>query len=443
MEKFNLFITIPPRIRKQLEISIDNDKLNYFEALGLSSEFTGENLSHSLNRSKLLLERLKYHPQYKEEAARVYKQLMSSSSILGNPQMRKEYEEALEQYRKLILEKKTERYKNLVKLSCTGDTLFEGEKNTLILYAQQRKIDIKTAEIFLSHYSTGKGAGDTPLAKPPHLTAPIPRYLETPAFQILVKKTEPILVEREFWICSNCEKQNVVTWLFCTCGSLMRGKMICPDCAVLFRATLSECPLCKKESLVMVELKQEDIPLVHSHIKSLSEKGKFEEAIRSCRDLLDIIPGDAFARKEITRLEQSYRRQTVQKGTEELERKGIVEALGGHFYEAYRILSSLKKNTELSEEAKEILEKSARIIVKKINRLLIVSAIISSIFLILFFLSFVIFHNKKLESFTIWAFCLLVFLNICMMTCSLYLSRNIPKTVSKKASEKSDLSRKE
>lgn len=384
----NLFIRLSSRIRKQLEIHEEKDKYSYYEALGLNRDFSPDDLTRSINRSRELLERLKFHTQYKDEALSALQTIYQAAEILNNPVKKIQYDTSLQTYYEKWGNKERDKFRYLVEITLQGEQPGPEQKKSLLSYAIQRKIEIESARSILDSFGSQDQDSPLLLASPPHLTAPIPRFMDTPAFQIILQKSEPLLTELSRLGCSGCGKENPITHLICSCGSLMRGKMICLGCAFLFSITDSQCPSCGKESRVMLELTEEDLLKIYKNIQIQIDRREIEVAMNTCRNLLEILPGEQKIRTILQDLQQKHQAQEVQHDRENLETQGIRAWEEKKAYKAYTLLNRASKSGSLPEKTLEILKQASLLIASRIMRLSHFFLSLSIILLILLIISF-------------------------------------------------------
>jgi tetratricopeptide (TPR) repeat protein len=368
MNNEELFISISDKIRKQLEITKNNNPFSYYEILGLNETSSLEDIEKHLSRSRELLDRLKYTPQFKDEAANAMKFLEKVEETLNIPEKRSGYDLKLKEYFKVISGKKTEKFQKIVALSLADGKLSASSKKSLLGYASYMNIPEKIANLIFGHYPETNEDYSRPIAKPPELSAFIPHYLETKAFQILLDNAIPLVKELKSFHCSGCNKTVSVTHLICNCGSILRGKMICIECAMLFSTKLTECPSCGKESKLFLKLDEEDISNIYKIIKKLCIKGESCKSLRACKDLLEIKPGEKEARNMLPDLEKKAKKETDRKKAQKQMEKGIDEFKNGNFKKALKILLETEKTYPLSDEAKKAIGHSALKISEKYKK---------------------------------------------------------------------------
>ncbi|MBN1900261.1 hypothetical protein JW926_02915 [Candidatus Sumerlaeota bacterium] len=385
----NLFLRLSPRLRKQLEILADKDDYSFYEALGLpNQDLTEDDLTRSINRARDLLERLKFHPQYKDESRIILDRLIQAVEILGNPETKLQYDKALLSWLQEGENRQKDRFRHLIEITSEGQPLGPEQKTTLLLYAQQMKIDGETARSILDSYPEQDRESLIPAASPPRLTAPIPRYMETPAFRIILQKSEPLLAGLSTLRCSNCHKENPMTHLVCSCGSLMRGKMICLGCALLFSIKNSQCPGCEKDSHLTLELKQEDIRNIHHYIQHQMDLQQYETALNACRDIMEIHPGDPKTKTIMRDLRKILEAEEPKQEGKNIEEEGIRAWEEKRTYKAYALLKGAAGSGYLSRNGIEILKQASLSISKRILRLFNLLVSFSIILLILLIISF-------------------------------------------------------
>ena len=342
MNEESIFISLHPKIRKQLELQQDKDLLTYYEALNLTRDFTPDELEHFLNRALELLSHLRFHPQFRDEAASASQKIAHVAETLRNPVLRSQYDIKLRQYEEDILSRIMEHFRQLVDATAKGGGLTTSQKDVLLSYASTRDISQEDARRAIDSRQSIQEPAAFILASPPRLTAPLPRYLETEAFQILLKKSTPILEQLNTFRCGRCNATVPVTHLACPCGALMRGKLFCPDCGSLFSHTSPQCPICAKESNIMVELSEEDVPNVYKHIETLISREELLSALATCKDLLTIRPSDQHVKTLRENAECLNSKKNVQTYSTNLQKEALKAREKGQYHLAYRkfLLSS-------------------------------------------------------------------------------------------------------
>jgi hypothetical protein len=406
MNEEKLFIRLFPRIRKQLEILEEKDEYSYYETLGLNRDFSPDDLTRSINRSRELLERLKFHPQYKDESQAVLERLFQAVEILDNPATRMQYDAALQTFYQEGKDRQNDKFRHLVEITLQGERVGPAQKKALLSYAIQRKIEIESAQSILDSFASQDQDSALLVASPPRLSAPIPRFMETPAFQIILHKSQPFMEQLYNLRCSCCGKENPVTHLICSCGSLMRGKMICLGCSLLFSIKDSQCPNCGKESQVMLEPSEGDLLKIHNNIQAQTDRQENDIAMNACRDILEILPGDHKIRTTIQDLQQKHQAQEVRQEKKNIEDLGIQAFEENKIYKAYKLLNRTSQSDSLSEKARDILKKSSLILASKINRISFFLLLISFIFFVTSVIIYEsdILQNESLEQLILYGF---------------------------------------
>lgn len=365
----SIFISLHPKIRKQLELQQDKDLLTYYEALNLTRDFTPDELEHFLNRARELLSHLRFHPQFRDEAASASQKIAHVAETLRNPVLRSQYDIKLRQYEKDILSRIMEQFRQLVDATAKGGGLTTSQKNVLLSYASTRDISQEDARRVIDSRQSIQEPAAFILASPPHLTAPLPRYLETEAFQILLKKSTPILEQLNTFRCGRCNATLPVTHLACPCGALMRGKLFCPDCGSLFSHTSPQCPICAKESNIMVELSEEDVPNVYKYIETLISREELLSALATCKDLLTIRPSDQHVKTLRENAEDLTSKKNVQTYSANLQQEALKAREKGQYYLAYQKFLLASSYAPLPDSAIQNLKDIVITLEKKAQRL--------------------------------------------------------------------------
>jgi len=383
METDTLFIALSPKIKKQLELTVEKKELTFYEALGLGHDFSTEDLARAFNRAQVLLCHLKYHPQYKEEAESVAHCLALAVSILQYPQKRTEYDLALRSYLDEAQKKTEADFFQLIRTTAEEGSLTAEQKKDLLPYAIRENISPVTALALLDQIPTRDKSRGSFIAEPPQLTASLPRYLETPAFQILLAKNTPLVEKLHILRCSHCNNHVPITHLACSCGSLMRGKIICLECAFLFPHTALQCPLCARESNLMLELTNDDARKVHALMEHHVQEGPFSPALETGRDLLAVRPGDERVGnllevfKEKAEMEES-RNEGCKLQNQALEAWGMKRA-----FQALQLFHQASEKIALSNQAMEALARSTDYVMKKMRMQFLVLLILGILFFFL------------------------------------------------------------
>lgn len=234
--------------------------------------------------------------------------------------------------------------------------------------------------------------------------------------------------------CSCCGKENPVTHLICSCGSLMRGKMICLGCSLLFSIKDSQCPNCGKESQVMLEPSEGDLLKIHNNIQAQTDRQENDIAMNTCRDILEILPGDHKIRTTIQDLQQKHQAQEVRQEKKNIEDLGIQAFEENKIYKAYKLLNRTSQADSLSEKAGDILKKSSLILSSKINRISFFLLLISFIFLIVIIFVSDILQNESLEQLILYGF--LVFF-VLSLSFRFYFTLIFKKSLERSAGSKS------
>jgi len=383
METDTLFITLSPKIRKQLELTVERNDLTFYEALGLGPDFASEDLTRAFDRAQLLLCHLKYHPQYKEEAERIAQRLAFAVSVLQNPQKRTEYDIALRSYLDEMQKKTETDFFQLVQSTAEEGSLTAEQKKDLLPYAMRKHISPDRALSILDRIPTRDKPDASFIAEPPQLTAALPRDLETPAFQILLTKNTPLVEKLHTVRCSHCNNHVPITHLACSCGSLMRGKIICLECAFLFPHTVPQCPLCAKESNLMLELTNDDTAQVHALMESHVQEGPFWAGLETGKDLLAVRPGDKRIKnllevfKEKGEMEES-RNEGCKFQNQAIEAWGMKRA-----FQAVQLFHKASEKISLSNQAMEALAHCTDHIVRKMRMQFIILLILGILFFLL------------------------------------------------------------
>jgi hypothetical protein len=182
-----------------------------------------------------------------------------------------------------------------------------------------------------------------------------------------------------------------VTNLACPCGALMRGKLFCPDCGSLFSHTSPQCPFCAKESNIMVELSEEDVPNVYKHIETLISREEFLSALATCKDLLTIRPTDQHVKTLREKTEGIISQKNVQTHSANLQQDALKAREKGQYYLAYQKFLQASDYAPLPDSAIWNLKDIAITLEKKAQRLSKASLLSGIIMLLL--ASIVMFSN--------------------------------------------------
>jgi hypothetical protein len=365
----SIFISLHPKIRKQLELQQDKKLLTYYEALNLTRNFTPDELEHFLNRALELLSHLRFHPQFRDEAASASQKIAHVAETLRNPGLRSQYDIKLRQYEEDILSRIMEHFRQLVDATAKGGGLTTSQKDVLLSYASTRDISQENARHVIDSRQSIQEPAAFILASPPRLTAPLPRYLETEAFQILLKKSTPILEQLNTFRCGRCNATVPVTHLACPCGALMRGKLFCPDCGSLFSHISPQCPFCAKESNIMVELSEEDVPNVYKYIETLISREELPSALATCKDLLTIRPSDQHVKTLRENAEDLTSKKNVQTYSTDLQQEALKAREKGQYYLAYQKFLLSSSYAPLPDSAIQNLKDIVITLEKKAQRL--------------------------------------------------------------------------
>jgi len=375
----SIFISLHPKIRKQLELQQDKDLLTYYEALNLTRDFSPDELEHSLNRALELLSHLRFHPQFRDNAASATQTITLAAETLRNPISRAKYDSQLKQYEEDAGNRIIEHFRQLIDATALGGGLTTSQKDVLVNYASIRNISQENARRIIDSRKSIQEDTVFTLASPPRLNAPLPRYLETEAFQILLKKSNPILEQLNAFLCGRCKATVPVTHLACPCGALMRGKLFCPDCGSLFSHTSPQCPFCAKESNVLVELSEEDVPNVYKHIETLISREEFLPALATCKDLHTIRPSDKHVKTLREKTEGMTSKKNVQTYSDSLQQEALKAREKGQRHLAYQKFLQASSYAPLPNSAIQnlgdiviTLEKKAQ----RLSRMFLISGII-------------------------------------------------------------------
>ena len=364
MNRESLFISLSAKIRKHLELTDDQEKFTYYEALNIKETFSIEELFRALGRAKELLERLKYHPTYKNEAEDVSNQFLMAAEVLKNPKTRKEYDQNLAIHQEQMKKKKSGHFAKIVSITAGSRGLTEDQRKDLYAYAPFWNIDSDEASFLIDDQPDSEESTSQPLASPPSLTAPSPKYWETVGFQRLLKQNAPLLRKITELRCSGCGKRTPVSFLHCSCGALMRGKIICMECGALLPHTSSECPECGRESNLMLALSEKDIQKVYKAIDGYIDQKKYESAQQMGKDLLAIRPGDQTAHVLLSSIKKHIPHARAKKDKHHLEQEALNAWNHNKTFEACKKLVRASQIASLSEEGMRILEQASQIVIK-------------------------------------------------------------------------------
>lgn len=323
MSNEKLFLYLPPKIAKQLDLSLDKDEWNFYEILNIPAASNNDEIGRALNRSLELLSRLKYNPHFKEDSASVSQKLGEVAKILCDPQARSEYDARLNQHLSRLLEKKIESFRQLIEATAKYGTISENEKMVLHQYAMIRGVPKNEAHSILDSLSISGDTTQSIIAPPPTLTATLPRYLEEEAFQLSLKKMLPVFDSINTFQCGNCGSKSPVTLIACECGSLLRGKVFCLQCNALYSPMKEKCPGCGNESNLIVSLSTEEVSLVRKRIESLMNHGEYVAAGVACKDLLLVKPAEESVRKYIQQIEKHLKNVSNDRTSPEARPKSI------------------------------------------------------------------------------------------------------------------------
>lgn len=340
MNRETIFIEIPQKLRKQLELPEDRSKFTFYEVLGLPVSFDPDELHKSLLHRRLLLDRLKYNPTYKEMAAETLKSLELAAETLRKSDSRIEYDKILKEATEERIKSGREEYLDLIKPTLVENKLSKEQKKGLIEYAGTYGLSRDQGWSLLNKFSESERPAPVPIASPPELAAPLQAYEQSPAYRMLHEKNKPLLEEMKRLKCSYCGFENSKTHLFCRCGALLRGKMICMDCRIVFPGPAAECPVCEKESKFILPLPDKDIGPALEYIQKLMELEEYDKAGTALKDILktrpekqefkevkkklDAILEEKSRQKEIQRLIESAK-EDIGKSDYRQARKKLVE----------------------------------------------------------------------------------------------------------------------
>ncbi len=318
-----LFIHLPPKIAKQLELASDKDEWNYYEILNLAPDSNNYDIERALNRALDLLSRLKYNPHFKDDASRVSQMLETIAKVLREPLARSEYDAQLNQHTARLLEKKNKAFRQLIQATAQYEKISTSEKDILLQYASKRDVPKEEAQSILDSIPITEDTARSMIAFPPILTATLPRYLEEEAFQLSLKKLLPQFNSINEFQCGNCGSKRPAAHIACECGSLLRGKVFCLQCKTLYSPMMEKCPDCGNESNLMVSLLPEDVSLVRKRIEILMSQDKCIAASTACKDLLFVKPAEEFAKKYIQQIEKRMKSANNNKNVPETNPKPI------------------------------------------------------------------------------------------------------------------------
>jgi len=158
--------------------------------------------------------------------------------------------------------------------------------------------------------------------------------------------------------------------------------MICLDCEAVFPSTNVECPSCKKESHLLLQLSNEDLGKIEKQIEHLKQTGRTQTALTLSRDLLSMIPSSDVARKSIGELEETERRGKTGKTLEELETRAKEAWEKDRYSLARKYLLEYRHIAPLAPESKAILEEASLRIRKGKKRTVRFLFILGGIFLL-------------------------------------------------------------
>lgn len=303
MSNEKLFIHLTPKIAKQLEMAAEKDEWDYYEILNLSHNSKSEDISRSLNRALDLLSRLKYNPQFKDDAASVSQKLEAIAQILSDPSSCADYDARLNEHKARLLKSKIDSFRQLAEATAQYLSIGESEKILLQQFATHRGVPGNEAQSVVDSISISAPI-KAMIAPPPTFTASLPRHLETESFQLLLKKSLPVFESINTFRCGNCGLKTPVTLIACECGSLLRGKVFCAQCNALYSQVKDKCPFCGNESNIMIALSEADILIVRKWVQGLMNQGKYAAASMSCKDMLLVKPGDESVQKYFHEIEK-------------------------------------------------------------------------------------------------------------------------------------------
>ncbi len=417
----SLFISLSPKLRKQLDLPAEKDEFSFYEALGISRNFSLEDLSRALNRSKELLERLKYNPKYRDEAAAILEHLHAAAEVLRNPAKRYEYDTALQVYFEAIKSRKLAKFRQIVELTTNAGGLSPVQKQSLFQFAAERDIKADDAHFIIDLLPTVAQTDAPPMATPPRLIAPVPLYQDTQAFTLILKKSSKRLNDLITLRCFRCDKPIPITHLACGCGALMRGKLVCLDCAALLPRDAEYCPTCGKEPQVMLELTPADISAIHRAIKSFTSRRKYCAAFEMCKDLLAVKPGDEDATAMHDDLAAKCREERQIREALKVQKDGLLAWQNHNPSRTYQLLITASEKINLSDEAAFALQKAAGQLEKRMRRITIILFIVGGLFALIGIASFFIWTmNEAIFAFSLGIVGLIMFV-LCLLAGIIFL----------------------
>ncbi len=357
----NIYIRMSEKIRKQLGLPEGRERFSYYEVLRLKPQFKTSDLEKALVYSREQLEHLKYHPQLRDEAATVMALISEAGRVLGDERLRVQYDALLLGDHDHVQSREEEDFRGFVLAAAEGGSLSINQKKRLILYSESRGLARDRAWDALDEIPNGEENREAPIAMPPRLMSPIPAYMDTPAFDLLLKQSNPILNRIVFVTCSNCRVKMPISRLVCRCGALLRGKLICLASSTVFPIMAGECPECGQESKLLLELTQDDMPLVYETLEHLEKTGRYGQALVLCDDLANASVGDKALRE---------RRDAIKQKAEEERNRGELEkgmdsiramASLGHWRDARAALLDMHSRQGLSEEGMALLFEASKL----------------------------------------------------------------------------------
>lgn len=158
---------VTPQLRARIEqIHRDLEHYSYYELLNLGPTTAADDIRQAFHRMARGLHPDRYQavadPALRQQVYAIYKRITEGYRVLMDPQLRREYDEALQQGQRRLI--KTEREKSVPQRK--GDSIANPQARKYFTMAQEaeRKGDKKNARLYYK-FAADLGGGDDPLIK--------------------------------------------------------------------------------------------------------------------------------------------------------------------------------------------------------------------------------------------------------------------------------------
>ena len=155
--------------------------------------------------------------------------------------------------------------------------------------------------------------------------------------------------------------------LSCSCGGLMRGKSICLNCSVLISVRDEVCPDCGEETNILLELMEDDIPLIRKTMNRFYEKSQYCRAYQLCRDMISVYP-DEKSRESLDRFRKACEEEKIKSRALDIMRNSIRDLQNDRISKAYHGLIAASRMMEMPPEGRAALKKSRDILKSRSRR---------------------------------------------------------------------------